>query len=147
MRTVRVERTIAAPIERVFDLLTDHAGYSRFRGITGSELLREGKPAPNGLGALRRVDVSLLHFEEEITAFEPPIRMDYLIVKVNLPFEHEGGSIRLQQIPEGTHVDWTSTFRITLPLIGGPAAAVFGVRLRSGFSRVLEDVDRMLTEG
>jgi uncharacterized protein YndB with AHSA1/START domain len=147
MRSVRVERTIEAPIERVFDLLSDHAGYARFRGINGAEVLSEGVPPPNGLGALRKVDVGPLHFEEEITTFEPPTRMDYLIVKVNLPFEHEGGSVRLERIPEGTHVVWTSTFGITLPVIGGLAAAVFGMRLRRGFGVVLADVDRMLTEG
>ena len=146
MRSVRVERTIEAPIERVFDLLSDHAGYHRFRGITGSAVVREGEPPPNGLGALRRIDVGMLHFEEEITAFEPPARMDYLIVKVNLPFEHEGGSIRLEQTTEGTHVVWTSSFWITVPVLGGLAAAVFAMRLSSGFNRVLEDVDRMLTE-
>jgi len=147
MRTVRVERTIRAPIERVFDLLSDHAGYTRFRGITGAELLREGEPAPNGLGALRKVDVGPIKFEEEITAFEPPTRMDYLILKVNIPLEHEGASLRFESAPEGTVVVWTSTFGMRVPLAGGLAAAAFGWRLRRGFIRVLGDVDRMLTGG
>ena len=55
MSSVHVTRSIPAPPEAVFDLLTDHADYDRFRGIGGSELLGEGDPPPNGVGALRRI--------------------------------------------------------------------------------------------
>lgn len=147
MRTVRVERTIEAPPERVFDLLTDHAGYERFRGITGSELLREGKPAPNGLGALRKIDVGLLHFTEEVTVFEPASRMDYLIVKVNMPFEHEGGRIELERDGDGTHVVWTSTFRVPVSALGGAMERAFGLVLGRGFASVLRDTERLVDRG
>ena len=30
-------------------------------------------------------------FEEEITAYERPTRLDYLIVDLNVPFHQEGG--------------------------------------------------------
>jgi hypothetical protein len=55
MRSVHVTRTIPAPPDEVFDRLADHANYDRFRAIHGSELIREGDPAPNCLGALRRI--------------------------------------------------------------------------------------------
>src|SRR6476620_4457703 len=99
MRSVHVTRTIPAPPDEVFDRLTDHANYDRFRPIHGSELIRAGDPAPNGLGALRRIKVRPLVFEEEITAYERPTRLDYLIVKLNVPFMHDGGSITLT--PDG----------------------------------------------
>ena len=81
MRTVSAERRIDAPPERVFDLITDHAGYGRFRGIRGAELLSEGDPPPNGVGGMRRVLVGPFRFDEEITVYERPSRMDYLIVQ------------------------------------------------------------------
>jgi uncharacterized protein YndB with AHSA1/START domain len=145
MRTVHVTRTIPAPAEAVFDLLADHANYDRFRGINGSELLREGEPPPNGLGALRRIKVTPLIFEEEITAFDRPDRLDYRIVKLNIPFEHQGGSIRLTKEGESTYVDWRSTFSVPTPVIGGPEELVFLALLNRGFRRVLEDVERKLT--
>ena len=95
-RSIRVERRLDAPPEAVFEVVADHARYDRFDGVRRSELHRQGDPSPNGLGAVRWVWLGPLRFEEEITAFEPPTRMDYLIRDVRgLPFRHEGGSIRL----------------------------------------------------
>ena len=45
---------------------------------------RAGDPAPNGLGAVRWIWLGPLRFEEEITAFEPPRRLDYLIRDVRI---------------------------------------------------------------
>jgi uncharacterized protein YndB with AHSA1/START domain len=146
MRTIHVTRTIPAAPEAVFDLLADHAGYGRFRPIGSAELVREGDPAPNGVGALRRINVRPLTFEEEITAYERPSRLDYLIVKLNVPFEHHGGSIRLAPKGETTAVDWRSSFTVPTPLVGGLQELVWQPVLTRGFRRVLEDVERMLRD-
>lgn len=145
MPTVRTERTIEAPIGDVFELLTDHANYKQFSGISDSELLREGEADRNGVGAMRRVTVGPIRFEEEITAFERPARMGYLIRKVNVPLEHEGGTIRLEAIDDATRVVWESTFRFTTPGIGGLIGVVGAPSTKLGFDRVLRDVDRRLT--
>jgi uncharacterized protein YndB with AHSA1/START domain len=143
MRTVRVTRKIPAPPDAVFDLLADHDNYDRFRGIRRSELLREGDPAPNGVGAMRLVLSGPIRFEEEITRFERPSKLDYLIVKINAPYEHEGGRIRLSEEDGGTRADWTSVFSVPTPLVGGIQESVWAVILARGFRRVLEDVERM----
>jgi hypothetical protein len=144
MPRVEVTRKIEAPAEAVFDLLADHANYDRFRGIRRSELLREGDPAPNGVGALRRVWVGPLRFDEEITAYKRPSRLDYLIVRVNVPFEHERGQIRLSQENGATRVEWTSVFRIPTRVIGRVQERIWAPVLGRGFRRVLEDVERAL---
>jgi uncharacterized protein YndB with AHSA1/START domain len=146
MRTVHVTRTIPAAPEEVFDLLADHAHYDRFRGINGSELVRKGDPPPNGVGAMRRVKVRPLSFDEEITAYERPSRLDYLIVKLNVPFEHHGGSIQLSPEDDATRVDWRSSFTVPTPLVGTVQELVWQPVLTRGFRRVLEDVERMLTQ-
>jgi uncharacterized protein YndB with AHSA1/START domain len=143
MRTVRVERRIQAPAERVFELIADHANYDRFRAITGSELVSEGDPPPNGVGAMRRIRVGPIRFEEEITAYEPSSRLDYLIVRLNLPFDHRGGTMRLSEEEGGTRVEWISTFRIPIPVVGGLQERIWAPILTRGFRRVLEDVERM----
>jgi hypothetical protein len=146
MRTVGVTRSIPAPAEPVFDRLADHAGYERFRGIRGSEVLREGDPPPNGVGALRKVLIGPLRFEEEITAYERPSRLEYLIVRINSPYDHDGGRILLHEMSGWTRVDWTSTFRVPGAL-AGPQERIWAYALARGFRRVLEDVERMVERG
>ena len=145
MRAVHVVRTIPAPAEEVFDLLADHANYDRFRAINGSKLLREGEPAPNGVGALREIKVRPLTFEEEITAYERPSRLDYRIVKLNVPFEHHGGIIRLSTGSDETLVDWRSSFTVPTPVVGGVEERIWQPVLARGFRRVLEDIERTLS--
>jgi uncharacterized protein YndB with AHSA1/START domain len=145
MRTIRVTRRIAAARERVFDLLADHANYDRFRGIRRSELLRDGHPTPNGVGALRVVRSGPIRFEEEITTYDRPSQLDYLIVRINAPYEHEGGRIRLSYEDGGTFAEWTSVFSVPTPLVGGVQEGVWAYVLGRGFRRVLEDVERMTT--
>ena len=146
MRTVRVERRIAAPADRVFELLTDHAGYASFRGVRSAELVREGEPDPNGVGAMRRVAVGPVRFDEEITAFEWPRRMEYVIREMNVPFEHEGGTIALEEDAGGTRVVWTSTFRVPTRA-EGLFTAIAAAAIRTGFSRMLAEVERRLAGG
>jgi uncharacterized protein YndB with AHSA1/START domain len=138
-RSVRVERRLAATPEAVFEIVSDHARYDRFQGIRRAELARTGRPKPNGVGAVRWVWIGPLRFEEEVTAYDAPRRLDYVIRRVRwLPFRHEGGSIRLEPDGAGTHAVWTSTFEIPVPLLGRVLDRVFARELARGFGRVLE---------
>jgi uncharacterized protein YndB with AHSA1/START domain len=145
MTTIQTERTIAAPVERVFDLLTDHANYKQFPGLTASKLVRDGEPEANGTGALRKVSAGPIHFEEEVTAFERPTRMDYVIRKVNMPLDHEGGTMLFESRDGGTHVTWRSTFEFTTPGVGGLMGGVGAPAIRGSFARILKYADRNLT--
>jgi uncharacterized protein YndB with AHSA1/START domain len=138
-RSIRVERRLDASPEAVFEVIADHARYDRFAGVRRSMVVEPGEPTPNGLGAVRWVWLGPFRFEEEITAFEPPSRLDYLIRDVRaLPFRHEGGSIRLAPDGRGTHAVWTSSFEIPLPLVGRAMDWVFSRQLERGFGQVLE---------
>ncbi|MGY6555183.1 MAG: SRPBCC family protein [Wenzhouxiangella sp.] len=143
-KTILVRRTISAPIDAVFALLSDHAGYTAFKGIKDARLLKAGSDHPNGLGAVRRIGLGAVWFEEAITAFDPPQRMDYKILRSRPPIEHQRGSIQLRETAQGTEVTWTSTFRIRIPLIGrwmtGPAARAG----EKAFDGVLRAIGRRL---
>ncbi len=143
MARIDLDKSLTAPIDEVFELLTDHASYTRFRGFKTAELLREGTPDRNGVGALRRLVAGPLSFTEEITAFERPTRMDYVIREVNIPLEHDGGSIVLLQDGGGTRVHWTSVFTMPIPVVGGATGAGLAVAIRRGFVRLLDDIDRL----
>ena len=144
MRTVRVERTIEASPDDVFEMLTDHAGYVRFRGVRSAELVREGDPDPNGTGAMRRILIGPIRFDEEITGFDRPRRMDYVIRDMNMPFEHDGGTISVSAKENGAHVVWESTFRVPTRFGAGPLTGVTALAVRRGFSDILAAVDKRL---
>jgi uncharacterized protein YndB with AHSA1/START domain len=144
MQTITVKRTIKAPIEKVFDLLADHANYKLFPGVIDSKLLQEGSPDRNGVGAVREVVVKAGWFREKITAFDRPRRFDYLITETSLPLQHQGGSVQLEQTSAGTLVTWSSTLRVKTPLIGGLLTKLFVPRLGAVFGSMLKDTERRL---
>ena len=145
MGAIRLDKTLAAPIDGVFELIADHANYDSFRLITSSELVREGVTEPNGVGAMRSIALGPIRFTEEITAFERPRRMDYLIREVNLPLDHDGGRITLEPVEAGTRVLWISTFAVPLRWVGEPVGLAFAGTLRLGFKSMLGQIERRLT--
>jgi len=144
MKTITVKRTIKAPIEKVFDLLADHANYKSFPGIKESKLVREGKTDKNGVGALREITAGPAWFQEEITHYERPRRLDYLIVKARPPMQHEGGSVRLAPHPDGCEVTWTTTVHIAIPLLGALLDKVMLPQLERGLAGTLKHIERKL---
>lgn len=145
MKTIVVKRTIKAPIEQVFDRLTDLANYESFPGVRRTRFVKEGLREKNGVGALREVDAGVFWLQEEILGFERPRRMDYRIRQSRPGIRHEGGSMQFRQTAQGTEVTWSSTFAVPLPLLGGMAERI-GERLsKLMFSAILRHVDRQLT--
>lgn len=144
MKTITVKRTIRAPVEKVFDMLTDHANYKQFPGIVDSTLEVEGTPDRNGVGAVRYVKVSQGWFREKIMAYQRPSTFSYKIIASSLPIEHEMGTLTFTPVAGGTEVIWTSRARLTIPLVGGLLTALAGGALAKGFAATLKDVDRRL---
>ena len=119
MQPVHVNVYIHAPIEEVFDAVTDHEGYARYPGILSAKLVQPGRTERNGAGAVREIRTPGVRFVEEITGFERPVRMEYVIRECTLPIRHEGGSIELVRRGDGTEVNWISRVQPALPIGGG----------------------------
>lgn len=145
MKTVTVKRVINAPCERIFEVISNHEGYASLLGMTVARLERAGRIEKNGEGALRYLKSGAVWFREEITIFERPHRMDYLIIDSLLPLEHKGASIRLRETANGTEVSWTSSFNVKVPLIGGLLSRVLAKQMAQGFGGALKAIDRHVT--
>ncbi len=145
MFKVHVERTIEKDIHTVFEILADHEGYARFRGVKAAKLLEPGEAEKNGLGALRHIDLGAVKFDERITCFERPHRLDYHIEKSSpFPFKHELGSITLEQVDGGTKVVWVSQGTIAIPLLGRFFLdKKFERQGNRGFSSVLKQIAKL----
>jgi uncharacterized protein YndB with AHSA1/START domain len=99
-------RTTLAPIEVVFDSLTDHRGIADYvKAVRRSTLDREGNPAPNGLGAVRRIEAIGPAFVEEIIDYERPNRYAYKMLS-GAPVREHIGTVTLRPSGNGTEVSW-----------------------------------------
>jgi uncharacterized protein YndB with AHSA1/START domain len=109
-------RTSTAPIETVFDAMTDHRGIADYMwACRRSTLDREGTPAPNGVGAIRRLVVIGPPFVEEIIEYERPTRYAYKMLS-GAPTRNHIGTIQLREADTGTEVSWH--LRSTLKIAG-----------------------------
>jgi uncharacterized protein YndB with AHSA1/START domain len=135
MVELRVERTIAASPERVFDWLADPASLTAAPPVFSARW-EKGSSGPDK-GAVRRVIGLGTWFREEITAYDRPRSYSYLILRSFPPFDHEGGTLTFTPRGDGTHVEWLT--RYTHPAYaGGRLLEPVSFRLLgSSFSAVL----------
>jgi uncharacterized protein YndB with AHSA1/START domain len=120
MPNVHVKVHINAPIEQVFDAISDHEQFLRADDGTATTLLRAGATERTGLGCLREVKVGRrARYLEEITAWQRPAYFEYTIRKASMPIRHEVSRLTFTAAAGGTDVEWTSRFAIPIPVIGG----------------------------
>ena len=146
MFRVRVERLLQIQISSVFDVLTRHASYGQFPGCAKAELLREGDTSPNGVGAVRRIELDGgVVFVERIERFEEPTCFEYKIIEAKpLPMNHRLGRVSLSDEGGATRVVWISEGHIAIPLLGHLLDRLVEKRARRLFSAGLLAVERSL---
>ena len=99
-------RTTTAPIETVFDAITNHRGIADYVwAVRRSTLDREGTPAPNGVGAIRRLEAVGPPIVEEIIDYERPVRYAYKMLS-GAPVRDHVGTVELSEAGTGTTVRW-----------------------------------------
>jgi uncharacterized protein YndB with AHSA1/START domain len=128
---VTSQTTVAAPIETVWDALSNHVGISGWAPGLSVTMDRVGTEDPNGVGAIRRISSPGPgpDIVEEVVAFEPPHLLGYKALS-GTPFPGYAGEVRLTQAGSGTHVKYTVSSTASFPLVKAPLAAVCQVLLR-----------------
>ncbi|MDA7792836.1 SRPBCC family protein [Glaciecola sp.] len=144
MFDINIQYKIALPIEVVFEAISDHQSYNRFKACKFANLVETGDSERNGLNALREVHVGPLQLMERITVFERPTRMDYHIESSKPVYiKHTLGSIKLTAVDaEHTHVSWESQGFIQMPLIGWLIDKRFSQLGAKGFLSILKHIER-----
>lgn len=92
-----LERSVGAPVDRVFSILTDHRAYASMSPLRVSTLDREGTPGPDGAGAVRRLTLVGPPIVEEIVRYEAPHRFAYKALS-GLPVRDHLGEVELQGV-------------------------------------------------
>jgi uncharacterized protein YndB with AHSA1/START domain len=132
---VKVQEEVAAPLEQVWALYTDHAGWKHWAGVHEVVVRQPGEPAPNGLGAVVVLRSHGIAVEEEITAFEPPRRLAYQLV-AGLPLRHHEAEVCFEPLEGRTRVDWRVRFSPLIPGTGNLLARLLRERMAATLQRL-----------
>jgi uncharacterized protein YndB with AHSA1/START domain len=142
MVEIHLERTIAAPVDQVFDWLADPANLAAAPLVLKAGYAKDS-PGP-GAGAIREVVGLGTFFREEITAYDRPHKYSYLIVRSFPPFNHEGGTLTFTASGDNTHVDWLTDYTHPVRAGGKVMEAISYRLLRSGFLSILNGCAKAL---
>lgn len=141
MASFTLERDVAAPPQTVFDVLTDHRRYAELTPLRKSELERQGDPAPNGVGAIRKLTAVGPPMREEVIAFEPPSRFSYTVLS-GLPVRDHVGTVELRGQDGGTRMVYAVRTQPTVPVVGGVIVAVVKRAIRGLIDGVAAESER-----
>ncbi|PXX06859.1 SRPBCC family protein [Mycolicibacterium moriokaense] len=127
---VTSQKTVAAPIETVWDTLSDHVGMSEWGPVTVT-MDKLGTADPNGVGAIRRIASAGPgpDIVEEVVTFEAPNLFGYKALS-GTPFPGYAGEVRLTPAGSGTHINYTVSTTASFPLVKAPLAVICQVLLR-----------------
>jgi uncharacterized protein YndB with AHSA1/START domain len=147
MASFTYKRQVAAPPEIVFEVLTDHRRYTEITPLRKAELEREGEPAPNGVGAIRRLTAVGPPMREEVLAYEPGRRFSYTLLS-GLPVRNHVGTVELTAAGGGTHVIYAVRTTPTLPpLVSGAFLVGMKTAIRQLLGGVAKESERRATDG
>jgi uncharacterized protein YndB with AHSA1/START domain len=141
MASFTYERQVAAPPETVFAVLTDHRRYAEITPLRKSVLEREGEPAPDGVGAIRKLSAVGPPLREEVLAYEPSTRFSYKLLS-GLPVRDHVGTVELSPSGDGTRVVYAVRTHPTLPLVGGAVVAAVKVGVKQLLGGVVAEAER-----
>lgn len=119
-RSFEVRARSSAPVEVVWSLLGEARRWQEWSFLTRSDLVREGDPPPDGVGAIRRFTSFGIGSREEVVAWEPPHRFGYVILS-GFPVRHYRADVVLEPdgyAGSGTAVTWSATFDEKIPGTG-----------------------------
>jgi uncharacterized protein YndB with AHSA1/START domain len=139
-------RQVAAPPETVFEVLTDHRGYAKITPLRKAELEREGEPAPNGVGAIRKLSAVGPPLREEVLAYEPGRRFSYKLLS-GLPLRDHVGTVELTPEGGGTKVVYAVRTTPTVPLAGGAVVGVVKIGIKQLLGGVAKESERRAANG
>ncbi|WP_067673462.1 SRPBCC family protein [Nocardia miyunensis] len=144
MRTVKLERTIRAPLADVFEWLTDATNFQRVPIIRRVTLVRPGNVVEHGVGAVRLLVTPLVRVTEEIVEYEPPRLIRYKLLGSYPPMRAQDGCLEFKETEDGAWIRWTAHFEVGAPLFADLWTAGMAPMVVGGIRSVLSTAEREL---
>jgi uncharacterized protein YndB with AHSA1/START domain len=142
MATFSWDETINAPRSTVFAVLTDHRGIPNITKVRKAELEREGDPAPNGLGAIRKLTAVGPPLREEVIEWVEDEKFAYKLLS-GAPLRDHVGTVTLTDAGEGrTRMQYRVDTTPTVPLVGGAVVAVVKFAVGDIVNGVVKESER-----
>ncbi len=112
---IRIIQEFKAPVEEIFNRLTDHETFGRVIGADITRIVDSPEPNPNGKGSVRRITAFPgITFEETVTEFDQNRLMTYVISKGS-PIKNHTGRLEFSHDQGKTRLDYTIVFDPRLP--------------------------------
>lgn len=116
--TVLAEGRCRAPVDAVWSLVGEAHRWREWSFITRSDLVREGAPTADGVGAVRRFTIFGIGSREEVLDWDPPRHLAYTILR-GFPVRNHRADVTVEADhsvdPPGTIITWTARFDPKLP--------------------------------
>jgi len=127
-----------APVETIFNILTDHAEFGRIINAKIKRVIDGQGENKNGLGSVRRIyALPGVTFEESVVRFEPNQLMEYTVSKGSPIKNHRG---RMEFAEEGgkTRLTYSIDFEPKLPffLLGSLIKKIIEKPMVEGLARL-----------
>jgi uncharacterized protein YndB with AHSA1/START domain len=114
---IDIERVTTAAPDAVWRWLADASSWREWTRLSRTRLVREGEPAPDGVGAIRHFALAGGSSREEVVVFDPPHHLAYVLLQ-GLPVLNYRADVTLEPTGAGTRILWHSTFDAKYPGTG-----------------------------
>jgi hypothetical protein len=134
----------SAPVEAVWPLIGEARRWKEWSFLDRSDLVREGDPAPDGVGAVRRFTRFGVGSREEVVAWDPPRHLGYVILK-GFPVRRYRADITFTPEGTGTLIGWSASFDTLIPGTGRLMSLILRTmigRFADGAARYADGVAR-----
>lgn len=134
MQHLQIVENVDLSPEDMFARLADHENLGKVLGVPVKRS-RDGKGDINGLASVRTLGFWPLDFDETITAFEPPRRIEYSITRGS-PLRNHHAIIMLSPNGSGAQVRWSIDFDTAIPFTGALIRTLLRVALTHGIRKL-----------
>ena len=143
--TFEVNKTTSAPVATVFRLVADGGNWSSWAKpiVVSSSWVRQGDPAPGGVGAIRKLGMWPVFVQEETVEYEQDRRHVYKLVGPRQPVNDYRGEVVLTPTASGgTEILWSGSFSEKVSGTGPAARAAMGGSVKFFAGQLVKAAER-----
>lgn len=142
--------TSTAPAATLFRLVTDGGNWSKWAKpiVVHSSWVRQGDPAPGGIGAVRKLGMWPVLVQEETIEYEPDRRHVYKLIAPSNPIKDYVSEVLLTPNPAGgTDIRWAGSFIEGVRGTGPAMRAAMGGAVKFFAGRLVKAAERESNAG